>query len=182
MIFVRESLVLGVAVMVPVLWYVFRRERFGSHWSISLHAAVHRDTTLVFGAGLLAATVLLAVFYEGWLIPKYGYGWATQMALRASLVCFAGLALVPHYEGKWQGMVHTYLSWAMVVLMPLTLLLQTYETWGSWASLVSAGAIGMLGMLLAVFYGKKGMYEKFALLQGLYIAVYFTALAVMGYW
>ncbi|QQS20284.1 hypothetical protein IPL85_02450 [Candidatus Saccharibacteria bacterium] len=181
MIFARESLVLGAAVMVPVLWYVFRRERFGKFWSISLHASAHSDSTKAFGTGLLAASVLLAVYFQSWLIPKYDYGWPIRLALWAAVVCLVCLALVPHYEGRWQGRVHAFTSWVMVVLMSLTLLLQAVYSWYAAESLLALAGFIVQMTLLAVFYGVQGMYAKFALFQGMYISVYFLCIGVLGY-
>ena len=179
--FARESLVLVAAVMAPVLWYVFRRERFGKFWSISLHASAHRDTTVVFGGGLLVATGFLAVYYQQWLIPKYSYSWPMSTVLWISVGCLALLALIPHYEGRWQGRVHVNISWAMVLLMPLTLLSHVlYASVGGGKTVALLGIALQLG-LLAVFYGVKGMHDKFAAFQSAFIFVQVLSLGVLGY-
>ena len=180
MIFARESLVLGMAVMAPVLWYVFRRERLGKFWSISLHASAHRDTTLVFGAGLLTAAAFLAIYFQQWLIPHYDYGWLMRLILGASITCFVLLALVPHYEGKWQGKVHVVVSWAMVLFMPLTLLFHVLQS-NSEGKIIALTGIALQMTLLGIFYGVKGMHEKFAALQTAFIAVYFLCMGILGY-
>ena len=181
MVFARESLVLGAAVMVPVLAYVFRRERFGKFWSISLHASAHRDTTIVFGTGLFMMAVFLAIYFQEWFVPKYGYGSLRQVMLWAMVMCFALLAIIPHYDGKWQGRAHVHISWAMVVLMPVMLLLHGVHAWGSRGSIVAFSGVFLQGVLLAVFYGVKGMYERFALMQSLFIAAYFLCVGILGY-
>lgn len=177
----RENLLLGAVVMAPALGYVFRRVPFGKHWSISLHASARRDTTFVFGGAMLIATALLAVYFEGWLIPKYDYGVALRYALRAAITCLALLAAIPHYEGKWQGRVHVVISWAMVVIMPVILLLLALENWGTMGGYLAMLAIAVQAMLLGIFWGINGMYERFALLQSIFIAVFFAAIAILGY-
>lgn len=181
MIFARESLLLGIAVMLPVLWYVFRRERFGSFWSISLHASAHRETTVVFGAGLLAASFLLAVYFQDWLTPKYSYGWPMRAVLWAAVGSLVLLALIPHYEGRWQGRVHVIISWAMVLLMPLGLLFHALATPGSFGSIIVISGIILQLCLLSIFYGVEGMHEKFASMQSLFIAIYFLCIVTLGY-
>lgn len=177
----RENLLLGAVVMAPALGYVFRRVPFGKHWSISLHASARRDTTFVFGGAMLIATALLAVYFEGWLIPKYDYGVALRYALRAAITCLALLAAIPHYEGKWQGRVHVAVSWTMVVLMPVILLLHALENWGTMGGYLALLAIAIQATLLGIFWGINGMYERFALLQSIFIAVFFAAIAILGY-
>ena len=177
----REGLLLGTGVMAPALGYVFSRERCGKYWSISLHASAHRSTVWVFGAALLAAAALLAVYFEGWLIPKYDYGVALRYALRAAITCLALLAAIPHYEGKWQGRVHVAISWAMVVIMPVILLLHALENLGTMGGYLVLLAIAIQATLFGIFWGIKGMHERFALLQSIFIAVFFAAIAVLGY-
>ncbi len=163
------------------LLYVFRRVPFGTYWSVSLHASARRDTTFVFGGAMLIATALLAVYFEGWLIPKYDYGVALRYGLRAAIACLALLALSPHYEGKWQGRVHVAVSWTMVVLMPVILLLLALENWGTTGGYLALLAIAVQATLLGIFWGIRGMYERFALLQSISIAVFFAVIAVLGY-
>ncbi|QQS19047.1 hypothetical protein IPL68_03310 [Candidatus Saccharibacteria bacterium] len=172
---------MAVVVMAPALWYVFRRERFGKFWSISQHAAAHRDTTVALGAGMLAAAAFLAIYFQQYLIPKYDYGWPMRVALWTSIACCVLLALVPHYDSRWQGRVHVFISWVMVVLMPSVLLLHSLHTFGNVSSLVAAMGICLQLSLLGIFYGVKGMYEKFALLQSIFIMVYLLSLGIIGY-
>lgn len=181
MIFERECFWAGALVIALGLGYVFRREPFGKHWSISLHASAHRGTTYVFGAALLIATALWAVYFKEWLIPRYAYGLAMQVALGMALVCLGLLAVIPHYEQKWQGRVHVLASWVMVGLMPVILLLHALDNWGSVGGYVAALSIVADGVLLGIFWGVKGMHERFALLQSLYIGIFFLCLGVFGY-
>ncbi len=181
MIWERECFLGGVLVAEVGLLYVFRRVPFGTYWSVSLHASARRDTTFVFGGAMLIATALLAVYFEGWLIPKYSYGIALRYALRAAITCLALLAAIPHYEGKWQGRVHVAVSWAMVVIMPVILLLHVLENLGTMGSYLALLAIAIQATLLGIFWGIKGMHERFALLQSIFIAVFFAAIAVLGY-
>lgn len=163
------------------LLYVFRRVPFGTYWSVSLHASARRDTTFVFGGAMLIATALLAVYFEGWLIPKYDYGVALRYALRAAITCLALLAAIPHYEGKWQGRVHVAISWAMVVIMPVILLLHALENLGTMGGYLALLGVAIQVTLLGIFLGIKGMHERFALLQSIFIAVFFSTVALLGY-
>jgi len=181
MIWARECFLAGGLVAAVGLLYVFRRVPFGTYWSVSLHASARRDTTFVFGGAMLIATALLAVYFEGWLIPKYDYGVALRYGLRAAIACLALLALSPHYEGKWQGRVHVAVSWTMVVLMPVILLLLALENWGTMGGYLALLAIAVQATLLGIFWGIRGMYERFALLQSISIAVFFAVIAVLGY-
>ena len=167
--------------MVLGLGYVFRREPFGKYWSISLHASAHRNTTYVFGVALLIATALWAVYFKEWLIPRYAYGLAMQAALGLAVLCLGLLAVIPHYEEKWQGKVHVFVSWVMVGLMPVILLLHALDNWGSVGGYVAALSIASDGVFLGIFWGVKGMHERFALLQSLYIGIFFLCLGVFGY-
>lgn len=155
MIFARESLVLGAVMMVPALIYVFRREQFGKFWSISLHASAHRETTIAFGAGLLAASAFLAAYFQQWLAPKYDYGLFMQALLWVMTGCFIVLALVPHHEGRWQGSVHVLTSWVMVLCMPLMLLLHALHTFPAANGIAVLIGIALQLMLLGIFYGVK---------------------------
>ena len=77
--------------------------------------------------------------------------------------------------------MHVLASWVMVGLMPVILLLHALDNWGSVGGYVAALSIASDGVLLGIFWGVKGMHERFALLQSLYIGIFFLCLGVFGY-
>lgn len=177
----RDYLFLGAAVMVSALGYVFSRERFGSHCSISLHASARRSTTWIFGVGLLIATGLLGVYFTQWLIPQYDYPILMRAVLFLTCACSAILALIPHHKGRWQGMIHAATAYVMAGLLPFTLLLHAIHTRGTVGGEIAFAGAATEVLLILILYSVKGMYEKFYLLQSMFFISYLTCIGIIGY-
>ncbi len=144
------------------------------HRSISLHVAETRRTQVVFGSILAIATILMAMTFFRWLLPKYDAGIVSYAMFTLVIFCLGTIALIPHVINTWREPVHNLGAWGFVHVIIVTMVMMLWWPLSSLAWWIGLGLTTVNAILLLLAFTQKQLRQWFLYFQMAYLGVFFT--------
>ena len=162
------------------LWAVRLGGRI-KHLSISLHVAQTMRMQVVFGSTLTLATILMAITFFAWLLPKYDVGILSYLMFALVILCLGTIAFVPHVINTWREPVHNIGAWGFVYVIIVTMGAMLFWPLSSLAWWIGLGLTTINTIMLLLALTKKQLRQWFLYFQIAYLGVFFGFILVTVY-